>query len=467
MNFCRLPWSIDLNTIKPANLANPDKSKLTIAIISRYLNKPQVTLGAIAIAIALGMSGLPLVETLRPVGELYLALLQMSVLPFLLAAIPLAMRSAIAQGAAGRMLVRVIIWLGLSIILVATVGILLSAIGFGLYPISSKAIAAVGRLVGEASGQVDIEFVMELARATSNAGNGTHGNGLVDLVPSNIFAALSANQITSVLIFAGIFGLSMAVTERRTGNSFFAELKHLHDVCLLIFDWLNLFVPVAIVALIAPQVAQLGSDVLFILGQFLLFVAAGSILLMGVSIVLIAIAIRQPMSHTFSAMLKPLALVAAARNAIACIPLAFDVMTKELRVSRAGCELFIPLGFTILRFGFILHFAASAIFIGALVGRSFSIPEMLMIGILSTVASFGTIGLNGPAGLAALAGVLRPFALSFELALPILIVVDPIVGMLRAAVTVAVTCAIAALAGGRQQTDDVLLDPSAPPLPAK
>jgi Na+/H+-dicarboxylate symporter len=130
MNFCRLPWSIDLNTIKPANLANPDKSKLTIAIISRYLNKPQVTLGAIAIAIALGMSGLPLVETLRPVGELYLALLQMSVLPFLLAAIPLAMRSAIAQGAAGRMLVRVIIWLGLSIILVATVGILLSAIGW-------------------------------------------------------------------------------------------------------------------------------------------------------------------------------------------------------------------------------------------------------------------------------------------------------------------------------------------------
>jgi hypothetical protein len=45
--------------------------------------------------------------------------------------------------------------------------------------------------------------------------------------------------------------------------------------------------------------------------------------------------------------------------------------------------------------------------------------------------------------------------------------VDPIVGMLRAAVTVAVTCAIAALAGGRQQTDDVLLDPSAAALPAK
>jgi Na+/H+-dicarboxylate symporter len=165
-------------------------------------------------------------------------------------------------------------------------------------------------------------------------------------------------------------------------------------------------------------------------------------------------------------MLSPLTLVAATRNAIACTPLAVDVMTNELKVSRAGCELFIPLGFAILRFGFVLYFAAVTIFIGALVGRSFSLYEIVLIGILSFVASFGTIGLNGPAGLASLAGVLRPFGLSFELALPILIVVDSIVGMLRAALTVAVTCAIAALAGGRQRSDDVLLDPAVPILKA-
>jgi Na+/H+-dicarboxylate symporter len=112
--------------------------------------------------------------------------------------------------------------------------------------------------------------------------------------------------------------------------------------------------------------------------------------------------IGKPASKAFTAMMKPLTLVAATRNAIACTPLAVDVMTNELKVSRASCELFIPLGFAILRISFVLHFVAATIFLGALVGRSFSISEMLLIGVLSAIASFGTIGLNGPAGLASL-----------------------------------------------------------------
>jgi hypothetical protein len=48
-----------------------------------------------------------------------------------------------------------------------------------------------------------------------------------------------------------------------------------------------------------------------------------------------------------------------------------------------------------------------------------------------------------------------------------LIVLDSIIGMFRAAVTVAVTCAIAALAGGRQEAEDVLLEPAPVAIPAR
>jgi proton glutamate symport protein len=440
------------------------KSKLTTDTLSRYLTKPQVTLSAIAIAIALGLSRFSLVESLRPIGDIYLSLLQMSVLPFLMAAIPLAMRSAFAQGNAGRLLAGVLAWLALFTCVIAMLGIITPLVAFALRPISSTTVAAVGGLVGETSRQIDIEFPMDVATASAATNGGT--NWLVDFFPSNIFAALSSNQITSVLVFILIFGVGMAVVERRTGNSLSFELTHLHDVCLLIFEWLNLFVPFGIIALIAPQIAKLGSGVLLILAQFLILFAAMSVLVIGASIWLAARAIGAPVSRAFVAMMKPLTLVAATRNAIACTPLAVDVMTNELKVSRASCELFVPLGFAILRIGYVMHFAAATIFLGALVGRSFSISEMLLIGVLSAVASFGTIGLNGPAGLASFAAVLRPFALSYELALPILLVVDPIIGMLRAAVTVAVTCAVAALAGGRQRGSDVFLDRSLSAAPA-
>ena len=46
-----------------------------------------------------------------------------------------------------------------------------------------------------------------------------------------------------------------------------------------------------------------------------------------------------------------------------------------------------------------------------------------------------------------LAAVLRPFGLSYELALPLMIVVDPIVSMIRAMLNVALNCQIPALAG--------------------
>ena len=42
----------------------------------------------------------------------------------------------------------------------------------------------------------------------------------------------------------------------------------------------------------------------------------------------------------------------------------------------------------------------ATIFIGALVGREFGVQDYMMIGVLSLVASFGTVGLSGSAGLA-------------------------------------------------------------------
>src|SRR6202022_4685035 len=219
--------------------------------------------------------------------------LQMSVLPFLMAAIPLAMRSAIAQGEAGRLLVRVIVWLALITAVIAAIGIIAPLIVFGLHPISLATVTGIGGLVSEASRQVDIEFAMDLSTAASGAINGEQSNGLLDFVPSNIFAALSSNQITSVLVFIIIFGIGMAVTERRTGHSLRAALTHLHDVCLLFLEWLNLFVPFGIIALIAPQIARLGSGVLLILAQFHILFAAISIAFIGASIVLTARAIRE------------------------------------------------------------------------------------------------------------------------------------------------------------------------------
>ena len=124
-------------------------------------------------------------------------------------------------------------------------------------------------------------------------------------------------------------------------------------------------------------------------------------------------------------------------------------MRDELKVANEPCELFIPVGFAALRFGTILYFIIATLFMGTLMGRNFSALDLIWIALLSTAASFATLGVTGLAALAPLASVLRPFGLSYELAVPLMIIIDPIANMIRTMVNVAVNCAIPALAGGR------------------
>jgi Na+/H+-dicarboxylate symporter len=414
----------------------------------RFLNRPAATMAAIAVAVALGLSGLSVARALRPIGDLYVALLQMCVLPFLLAAIPLAVRSAITGAAGSRTVGSLIVSVVGAIGVVGLIGALIPVIAFHFAPFDPSSIAAIGALVGGVSGNVDLEFALDAGNAAPDALAGE--SGWVAMIPSNIFAALSSNDTLRVLVFGAIFGAVMVAHERRSGKSFFSGLQQLHDLCLLLFDWLNLLAPIGIIALIAPQIAAFGSDVFVVLARFSYAFAAVSVVVLGLSVILTSIALRLSFAETLARLFRPIMLGAATRNTLACIPSAMETMTNELRVSRETCELYIPLGFATLRFGTMLYFAAATIFIGALVGRSFGPMDLLNVAIFSFIGSFGTLGLSGAAALVPLAAVLRPFGLSYELAFPLLIIVDPIAHMIRIMLNVAVNCLIPALAVGRQ-----------------
>ncbi len=415
------------------------------AALTRWLNQPLTVMGAVIIAILLGTSGLPIVESLRPIGDLYIALLQMCVLPFLLATIPLAVRSAIA-GSTNVIVIRALLaWVACAIVVVAAVGVLVPALVFRVVPFDQGTIRAMGAIVGGTLGQADLEFSLDDIGAVTAT-----RSGILALVPSNIFSALASDDITRVLVFAAIFGFALTACERRSGRSFFSALQVLRDACLLIFEWLNLFVAIGIIALIAPQIALLGPRAYVVLANFSYVFFALSAVILILSILVLAVALRLNLQLTFGHFTKPLMVAAATRNTLACIPIAVDTMTRELRAPRETCELYIPVGFATLRFGTMLHFAVATLFIGALLGRSFGLEDIALVAILSVAGSFATLGLSGAAALAPLAGVLRPFGLSYELAFPLLVIIDPLVHMVRIMLNVAVNCMIPALAARRE-----------------
>jgi proton glutamate symport protein len=137
------------------------------------------------------------------------------------------------------------------------------------------------------------------------------------------------------------------------------------------------------------------------------------------------------------------------RNTLVCIPSALEALKDDLSIKRETCDLFVPIGFATVRFGTILYFIVATLFVGLLMGRSFSVLDLGMVAVFSTVASFATLGLNGIAALSPLAMVLRPFGLSYEIAVPLMIVIDPIAELLRVMLNVTINCTVAAVASSR------------------
>ena len=83
-------------------------------------------------------------------------------------------------------------------------------------------------------------------------------------------------------------------------------------------------------------------------------------------------------------------------------------------------------------------------------GRPFSLTDFGLVAAFSIAASFATLGLNGLAALAPLAVVLRPFGLSYEVAVPLMIIIDPLAELVRVMLNVVVNSMIPILATKRE-----------------
>ena len=255
-----------------------------------------VTLSAVAVAIILGWMKAPFVQHLRPIGEFYVALLQMCVLPFLLTTIPLAVRSAMTSGTVGRVVQLSAIWAAILIVAVATVAILVPLPIFHVLAADETTLSRIGAFVGSSSDRIDLEFALDLAR--SGASPTAPESGLLAFVPTNIFASLANNDSMKVLVFAAIFGVGMVMTERQSGSSIFGALQYIQSVCIMIFDWFGLLLCLSeIVALIAPQVALIGSEIYAILLVFACAIVAVSGLVLAGSVLVVAVSLAAVAEH--------------------------------------------------------------------------------------------------------------------------------------------------------------------------
>lgn len=205
------------------------------------------------------------VHVLPPVGQIFLRLIFMIVVPVVFSAIVLGIYE-LAEGqqfgpVAKRTLIWTVIFSGISV-----------AVGVTLVNLVQP-----GRIV-----TVDMSIASQakdsLAAIAANASAGkSFGQAVVDIIPRNpIEAAVKAldGEMLSLMFFALAFGFALFQT---TGNprSVHALLKELFDVCLYLMGLAMKMAPAAVFALTFGSFYRSGLQLLVPLGAFVLVVVGG------------------------------------------------------------------------------------------------------------------------------------------------------------------------------------------------
>ena len=418
------------------------------------LRSPWVVLASVMGALIFGLKFPDGALSLQPLGEIYLSLLKMVVLPFLLSAIVGSIAKLVRSDAARRYLGRMAKVYAVGLVLTAVIGVVLAlAIQPGSIA-SGESRSTLGEVVRSSKSSVTAN--LEISLSESPAPTDTAFAGLkaaVNFIPSNIFEALTLGDTLKVLIFSVIFGVAVGLTPHPR-EDVASGLDVIYRSCQTLMRWLTYPLPLAVFVIVSSEVAKSGVDYLLMMQDFVMTQILAAVLLMLIATWLMAFKLKMGFSSVIRGLSEPTLLAVTTRSSVTCIPSAIDALTRNLKTPAMGTELVMPLGVTMFRFGPAFYFAICTIFIAQMYGRELFMADYVYIVFASVLASLASTGTTSILTISLVSLVCVPLRLPFEAALALFIAADPFVDPFRTLSIVYGNCAASvAVTGGGSVVD--------------
>jgi len=197
----------------------------------------------------------------NPVGQVFLRLLFMLVIPLVFSALVLGVVEIGDPHSLGRIGIKTLAFVLVITSVAALIGLVVVNImqpGQGLPPEVGQAI-----LAGSAERAGEIAAKRE----------GINGiDLLLNIVPKNPIASAANGDLIGVMFFALMFGIAAAVVRSEGVTSFLGAVQGVYDISLTLIGWVIRLAPYAVAALLFAITAKLGFDVLMQLARFVLTV---------------------------------------------------------------------------------------------------------------------------------------------------------------------------------------------------
>jgi len=400
-----------------------------LRILIRILQDPKTIIAGVVLGFVAGFYLKDFSHALKPVADIYVAMLSMCLLPILVSAliwgIGQMLRDPRTRVLFGRM--GVIYALGLAIPTVVTI-----AVAMVLQPGATLGEEAAAALGGK--------------MATTAEGGGEGGLlGFIEaLVPHNVFEALSTGKFISIVFFCALVGLALGVVRSPGADEALRILNAFYESFSKVFHWVLIPLPLGLFSIVAYHMSEADTELLLALATFVggFWVAGVAVLLVHLGV--LAFVCRIPPWQPLVDLKTPLILAFATDNPFVALKSAIDSLQERFNVSREVADTIVPFGVLANQHGQVVLFAFTAIFMAQLYGVEMDLATLVALGLGVTISGAAAVG-----GVAVLAPILAPVLLGAgipdALAIVIFATTQPAVANLGSTLTVQATCSLAVL----------------------
>ncbi|WHS35825.1 dicarboxylate/amino acid:cation symporter [Auritidibacter ignavus] len=378
----------------------------------RYLDFPLIWKLAIALlaGVIVGLVWGEGATVLEPFGEIFLRLLNMLVIPLIVATLIVGITSVTPQKL-GRIGGKIFIYYLLSTCFAISIGLGLALL---VHPGSGLSAPENATQQGEEAPPLADVFV--------------------NIFPENIFQALAEGDILAIMFVVLIVGFALAYLIDSHNESIRDGALTIRKICVtgqeilfLIIRGVLEYSPLGVFALIAVAIGDIGVSALVPLGQLILVIFGAVVIMLVLYAVFILVMRRSPLEF-FKAAKEPMLTGFVTRSSSGTLPVSSRAAEK-LGIPQSTYSLTLPLGATINMDGTAIYVGASVVFVADAMGTTLSATEIISVILVGVLASIGTAGVPG-AGIIMLTMAVNTAGLSMA---PVALVagIDAILDMAR------------------------------------
>jgi len=352
-------------------------------------------------------------EYIRILGDLFLRLLRMIIIPLILASMVAGIVSLGNVRKLGRLGLRTCAYYAVTTVLAVAVGLVLVNL---FRPGAGVEIGTHQKFEWSEQDQPSALSIID------------------DIVPTNIVGAMAKDKVLAIIFFALLLGVAIT-SAGQTAKPLTALFEAFNEVMMKITGWIMYLAPFGVFALMAATIGSMGISVMKPLAIYMCTVIIGLVIHACLTLpTLLFIVARYSPLQLIRAVFSAVATAFSTASSAATLPITMDCVEKNAGVPNNVASFVLPLGATVNMDGTALYEAVAAMFIAQAYQIDLSFGAQLVIMLTATLASIGAAAIPG-AGLVTMVIVLKAVNLPLE-GIAMILAVDRLLDMLRTAVNV-------------------------------